>query len=272
MDALYYDARDDIEEEALKEQSQCNEAMAEVNDDIDDLFEQKEQEYSPYKGLSFFAPAAEEEPEVETNLPAWLKPPEEDTHQEQDDYESSWQGKVIYAIDNPSETISNIASGLWSEVKEAPVKAALNLSPLGTVDSFQSIVTGYSLINKSDVSFSMALLGSIPFFGAGVKIEKEALKTWTMKGRLKDAKLPIEGKIRYIPPKGYHPSNALPTVNKKGFRDKYGNEWVKGPSRTAGQAFEWDVQLSNAGRLQLGWASRDGSHINISLDGRITHR
>jgi len=39
-----------------------------------------------------------------------------------------------------------------------------------------------------------------------------------------------------------------------------------------GPTFEWDVQLSNTGRNQLGWASRDGSHLNISLDGRITHR
>ncbi|WP_352230889.1 polymorphic toxin type 17 domain-containing protein [Pelosinus sp. IPA-1] len=33
----------------------------------------------------------------------------------------------------------------------------------------------------------------------------------------------------------------------------------------------WDVQLSNTGKNQLGWATRDGSH-NVSLDGNITHK
>lgn len=43
------------------------------------------------------------------------------------------------------------------------------------------------------------------------------------------------------------------------FMDRFGNEWTKGPSRTAGEAFEWDVQL------------RDGGHWNVSLEGHITH-
>ena len=47
---------------------------------------------------------------------------------------------------------------------------------------------------------------------------------------------------------------------------------TKGPSRTKGQEFEWDVQLSKTGREQLGWASRDGKHLNISIDGKITHK
>ncbi|WP_349826528.1 polymorphic toxin type 17 domain-containing protein [Brenneria populi] len=47
---------------------------------------------------------------------------------------------------------------------------------------------------------------------------------------------------------------------------------VKGPSRTQGQAFEWDVQLSERGKAQLGWANRDGKHLNVSLDGKITHK
>ena len=57
-----------------------------------------------------------------------------------------------------------------------------------------------------------------------------------------------------------------------GYIDKFKNKWVKGPSRTAGQEFEWDVQLSELGSKQLGWASRDGKHINASLDGKITHK
>ena len=41
--------------------------------------------------------------------------------------------------------------------------------------------------------------------------------------------------------------------------DKFGNEWTKGPTRTKGQPFEWDVQRP------------DGTHWNISLDGKVTH-
>jgi hypothetical protein len=40
------------------------------------------------------------------------------------------------------------------------------------------------------------------------------------------------------------------------------------------QAFEWDVQLSRTGKAQLGWLSRAGdmAHINVSLDGEMTHQ
>jgi filamentous hemagglutinin len=58
---------------------------------------------------------------------------------------------------------------------------------------------------------------------------------------------------------------------QRGIVDKFGNIWTGGPSRAAGQDFEWDVQLSRKGKEQLGWASKSGSHINISLDGKITH-
>ncbi|WP_084880002.1 polymorphic toxin type 17 domain-containing protein [Pantoea cypripedii] len=33
---------------------------------------------------------------------------------------------------------------------------------------------------------------------------------------------------------------------------KFGNVWVKRPSRTATQEFEWVVQLSRTGKAQLG--------------------
>ncbi|MFD4715184.1 polymorphic toxin type 17 domain-containing protein [Streptomyces sp. NPDC058430] len=65
---------------------------------------------------------------------------------------------------------------------------------------------------------------------------------------------------------------GLPRGTRKGYIDRFGNEWIKGPSRTAGQPFEWDVQLSKTGRAKLGWLSRDGSHLNVSLDGEITHK
>lgn len=99
-----------------------------------------------------------------------------------------------------------------------------------------------------------------------------AAKPWSTKARINYAELPNEGKIRYVPPKGYEASMPLPRGQNNGYIDRFGNEWVKGPSRTEGQPFEWDVQLSRQGRNQLGWATRDGSHLNVSLDGKITHK
>jgi hypothetical protein len=99
-----------------------------------------------------------------------------------------------------------------------------------------------------------------------------ATRVWPKKGRLNAIGLPTTGKIRFVPRKGYDPSSPLARGPNKGILDRFGNEWTKGPSRTKGQAFEWDVQLSKTGRQKLGWASRDGSHVNVSLDGRITHK
>ncbi len=102
--------------------------------------------------------------------------------------------------------------------------------------------------------------------------EHGAPKVWSTKARIKAAQLPTTGKIRYIPPPGYKPSNPLPKNHEtQGIRDKFGNVWTKGSSRTTGEFFEWDVQLSDLGRKKLGWASRDGKHLNVSLKGRITH-
>lgn len=97
-------------------------------------------------------------------------------------------------------------------------------------------------------------------------------KERSTKSRIKDAQLPNEGKIRFVPPSNYHPSRPLPKGPNNGYIDKFDNEWIKGQSRTKGEHFEWDVQLSDLGRSQLGWASRDKNHLNVSLKGRITHK
>ncbi|HGE8323678.1 DUF637 domain-containing protein [Serratia marcescens] len=97
-------------------------------------------------------------------------------------------------------------------------------------------------------------------------------QVWSIKSRMKHVQLPNEGKIRFVPDSNYKPTNPLPRGPNKGYIDKFGNEWTKGPSRTKGQEFEWDVQLSPTGKAQLGWASRDGKHLNVSLDGKITHK
>lgn len=83
--------------------------------------------------------------------------------------------------------------------------------------------------------------------------------------------LPTKGKIRFVPQKDWTATQPLKKVNG-GFVDRFDNIWTKGPSRTAGEAFEWDVQLSKQGREKLGWLSRDNAHLNVSLEGKITHK
>ena len=85
----------------------------------------------------------------------------------------------------------------------------------------------------------------------------------------KRAGLPTEGKIRFVPPEK---TGGQLLKQGDGFVDKFGNVWEKGSSRTNGEAFEWDVQLSKHGRESIGWLSRDGKHVNVSLKGRVTHK
>lgn len=98
-----------------------------------------------------------------------------------------------------------------------------------------------------------------------------AAKAWTIKGRLKAAQLPTSGKIRYVPPKGYAPEQPLPRGPNGGYLDRFNNEWLKGPSRTPGQPFEWDVQIGRNATPGFRALSRDGKHVNVCLDGEVTH-
>lgn len=128
---------------------------------------------------------------------------------------------------------------------------------------------GGTVTNVANATGALKYVDEPPFNPSG---SVGAAQPWSMKGRIKHVELPTQGKIRYVPPEHYTASNPLPRGPNNGYIDKFGNEWIKGPSRTAGEAFEWDVQLSKQGRAQLGWASRDGSHMNISLTGKITHK
>lgn len=122
-------------------------------------------------------------------------------------------------------------------------------------------------IKKAIVAYGVAKVGKK---AAQKGVEK--VIAWSTKGRLKTAGLPHKGKLRYVPPKGYSPSSDLPRGPQGGYIDRKMNEWVKGPSRTQGDSFEWDVQLSRQGKSSIGWASRDKSHVNVSPLGRITHK
>ncbi len=98
-----------------------------------------------------------------------------------------------------------------------------------------------------------------------------AARAWTTRARVKAAQLPTTGKNRYIPPKTYSPGSPLLRGPNKGFLDKFGNEWLKGRSITPGQPFEWDVQLGAKATPGFRNLSRDGRHVNVTLDGRISH-
>ncbi|MDN5397057.1 MAG: polymorphic toxin type 17 domain-containing protein, partial [Chryseobacterium sp.] len=60
---------------------------------------------------------------------------------------------------------------------------------------------------------------------------------------LKDAQLPTQGRVRFIPSAADLKNGKL-TKKNNGYLDKFGNTWKKGPSRTKDEAFEWDVQLT----------------------------
>ncbi|WP_238584985.1 polymorphic toxin type 17 domain-containing protein, partial [Chryseobacterium sp. Leaf201] len=90
---------------------------------------------------------------------------------------------------------------------------------------------------------------------------------------LKDAELPTQGGMRFVPSASDLKNGKL-TKKNNGYVDKFGNTWKKRPSRTKNEAFEWDVQLtSKSGTLfkKLKF-SRDGKHLNVSLKGKITHK
>ena len=117
-----------------------------------------------------------------------------------------------------------------------------------------SVQAGQALSNVKEPPFNPSVTGG-------------AAQPWSTKGRIKYVGIPTKNKIRFVPGSNYLPGNPLPRGPNNGHPDKFGNEWVKGPSRTAGRAFEWDVQRSPKGKVQPGWATIDGSHLNISLDG-----
>ncbi|PIC05763.1 hypothetical protein CS060_03230 [Anoxybacillus flavithermus] len=149
---------------------------------------------------------------------------------------------------------------------------------------------GYKAFKKGGwkaaaIAIGVGLVGGAAFKGAKIayrvykarraqrflgKLNLQFFASVSKKSVLKGAMLPTKGKIRYVPPKNWTPSQPLPRKGG-GHIDRFGNIWTKGPSRTKGEPFEWDVQLSKRGKQMLGHLSRDGSHLNVSLKGRITH-
>ena len=124
-------------------------------------------------------------------------------------------------------------------------------------DSFAPFLDNLGLARDAGRSVGRSLGGPL-----GIKDNSSGLANAAKPSRrshFRKWQLPTEGKVRYIPPRNWHPDNALPRGPNAGFMDRFGNEWVRGPSRTRGEPFEWDVQRP------------DGTHWNISLRGRVTH-
>lgn len=74
----------------------------------------------------------------------------------------------------------------------------------------------------------------------------------------------------FEPRKTWRPGEPMRLSREhRGYVDAKDNVWRKGPSRTKGEPFEWDVQLAEGS----GWTSlsKDGKHLNIDLRGRISH-
>ncbi len=149
----------------------------------------------------------------------------------------------------------NYAESVLHEGLEQKIDPSL---ALGMLDYLQSQVDDATYAQAAPVVLAAAGLADIN----GVP---------SRRGIIRGAQLPTSGRIRYVPPENWRPTQPLPRGPQNGYMDTFDNEWVRGPSRTLGQPFEWDVQLSRTGQAQLGWASRDGRYLNVSLDGHITH-
>ncbi|MGH8884605.1 MAG: polymorphic toxin type 17 domain-containing protein [Egibacteraceae bacterium] len=108
------------------------------------------------------------------------------------------------------------------------------------------------------------------------RVHSDAQKAYENGGWLqkaKDLKLPTEGPVAFVPPKNWDPNRPLKARaqnGRMGFVDRYGNVWPFDRSKR-----EWDVQRPkdkpNASSPLVERLSKDGRHVNVGTDGRITH-
>jgi RHS repeat-associated protein len=160
------------------------------------------------------------------------------------DYGVTWLGQLLFS------TLGNLSALDLLLAFETGGTGAL---AEGALSQSGRVVTNGSLIPRAGAARGAPN-------GFGPNSVGAAQRVWTKSARMNAAQLPHHGgKVRYVPPKNWHASEPLPRGPNNGYMDRFGNEWTKGPSRTAGEPFEWDVQL------------RDGGHWNVSLEGHITH-
>lgn len=127
------------------------------------------------------------------------------------------------------------------------------------------------MINGPDSAWVQALTSGLAMAGLG-SIGGGG-RTYGPKGLARNAGLPTSGGMRYVPPRVKDlPGGQLPRTKDGGYIDREGRIWRKGPSRTAGEPYEWDVTLNGTTR----WVMPNGdvrtiNHFNVSLQGQITH-
>ncbi|MGB5980999.1 MAG: polymorphic toxin type 17 domain-containing protein, partial [Nonlabens sp.] len=195
---------------------------------------------------------------------------------------------VVQLVTNPVGTFNAMVDNTPSNVGEAAeqvVRTEMDNSTIGSlVLTAEAAYNGYQengaegaveavseRTTGEGIDMAMDMAGGVggKATGTGFKVVTKAIIR-SSKGLLKKAKLPNLGKIRFVP-RAADLKNGKLLRQDGGYIDKFGNVWKKGPSRTEGQDFEWDVQLSKKGKEQLGHLSSDGEHLNISLDGKVTH-
>lgn len=161
----------------------------------------------------------------------------------------------------------NATDGAWERAD------ALDRGDLvATADGRYISVRGFSA--RRDIrhaAYNVTVEGVHTYHVGGEAILVHNVCGWSKRGRIRQAGLPANGPIRFVPSRRYNPADELRRGPQGGYLDRFGNEWVRGPSRTAGESIEWDVQLSVAGRRQLGHLSPDGRHLNVSRGGYVTH-
>lgn len=93
----------------------------------------------------------------------------------------------------------------------------------------------------------------------------------SLRGLLKKAKLPTDGRFRFMADgKDLKFNKSL-----NGYVDRFGNIWKKGPYHgdpSKGFTFEWDVQLSEQGMKAWGKFTKNSkNYINVAPDGSLSH-
>lgn len=103
--------------------------------------------------------------------------------------------------------------------------------------------------------------------------QKAYENTRWLKRAKEDFKLPTEGPVVFVPPKNWdpkRPKKAMAENGQIGYQDRYGNIWPFDPKKG-----EWDVQRPKGKRGAssplVERLSKDGRHVNVGTDGRITH-
>ncbi|MDB6096860.1 MAG: hypothetical protein JWM09_1138 [Francisellaceae bacterium] len=176
---------------------------------------------------------------------------------------------VRLKLGEKTKTDEQIAKGFQEIFQKLPEEIAGYFQEALNDDGIKSIIIILKSINKNEQIIKNLLLSPSPsktplFYQYNFMVKdispRENLisemigmkeQVWTIKARLNNAQLPTEGKMKFVPDDIYNPDNPLINGINGGYMDKFCNEWIKIPSRMPGESFEWDVQLSEVGKIYL---------------------